>query len=74
MVRAGNGGEKDLQTAHWHGEGVEWNGRHTDIVELLPASMVTVNMAADNAGTWLYHCHVAEHMKYGMHTTFTIVK
>jgi FtsP/CotA-like multicopper oxidase with cupredoxin domain len=68
------GGEKDLHTAHWHGTGVEWNGRHTDVVELLPASMVTVNMAADNAGTWLYHCHVAEHMKYGMHTTFTIVK
>lgn len=68
----GMGDERDVHTAHWHGETVEWNGRHTDVVELLPASMVTVNMKADNIGTWLYHCHVAEHMKGGMHTTFTI--
>lgn len=70
----GMGDERDLHTAHWHGETVEWNGRHTDVVELLPASMVTANMAANNAGTWLYHCHVAEHMKDGMHTSFTIHK
>ena len=68
----GMGDERDLHTAHWHGETVEWNGRHTDVIELLPASMVTVNMAAENVGTWMYHCHVAEHMKGGMHTTFTI--
>ncbi|MEP6888641.1 MAG: multicopper oxidase domain-containing protein [Nitrospirales bacterium] len=36
--------------------------------------MVTVNMTAQNAGTWLYHCHVAEHAKGGMHTTYTISK
>jgi manganese oxidase len=70
----GMGDERDVHTAHWHGETVEWNGRHTDVVELLPASMVAVNMTANNAGTWLYHCHVAEHMKDGMHTTFTIHK
>jgi FtsP/CotA-like multicopper oxidase with cupredoxin domain len=68
----GMGDERDLHTAHWHGETVEWNGRRTDVIELLPASMVTVNMAAENVGTWMYHCHVAEHMKGGMHTTFTI--
>jgi FtsP/CotA-like multicopper oxidase with cupredoxin domain len=34
--------------------------------------MVTVNMIADNPGVWLYHCHVAEHMRYGMHASFTI--
>ncbi len=70
----GMGAERDLHTAHWHGETVEWNGRHTDVIELLPATMVTVNMTAQNAGTWLYHCHVAEHVKGGMHTTYTISK
>lgn len=68
----GMGNERDIHTAHWHGERVELNGRHTDVVELLPASMVTVNMIADNPGVWLYHCHVAEHMRYGIHASFTI--
>jgi FtsP/CotA-like multicopper oxidase with cupredoxin domain len=68
----GMGDEQDLHTAHWHGKAVDAYGRHTDVVELLPASMVTVTMSADNPGTWLYHCHVDEHLRSGMHTRFTI--
>jgi FtsP/CotA-like multicopper oxidase with cupredoxin domain len=68
----GMGDEQDLHTAHWHGKTVDAYGRHTDVVELLPASMVTVTMSADNPGTWLYHCHVDEHLRSGMHTRFTI--
>jgi FtsP/CotA-like multicopper oxidase with cupredoxin domain len=29
-------------------------------------------MLADNPGTWLLHCHVADHIHAGMFTTFTI--
>ena len=29
-------------------------------------------MVADNPGTWLLHCHVADHMMAGMYTPFTI--
>src|SRR6185369_5218862 len=54
-------------TPHWHGLRVVEDGRkRTDVVELLPASMKVADMVADNAGTWLFHCHVAEHMMGGM--------
>ena len=66
------GSEVDLHTAHWHGETVLDHGRRTDVVELLPASMVSVDMVADNPGTWLYHCHVGDHITAGMKTRWTV--
>jgi len=63
----GLGSENDLHTAHWHGlRVVEDGSRRTDVVELLPASMKTADMVADNPGEWLFHCHVEEHMAGGM--------
>lgn len=56
----GMGNEVDLHTPHWHGKtGRVGNGpsaRRTDVVELLPGSMVTVDLRADNPGEWLFHC------------------
>jgi len=69
----GMGNEKDLHTPHWHGKTVTYQHRHTDVVELLPASMASADMIADNPGTWLFHCHVSDHMESGMMATFTIV-
>jgi hypothetical protein len=69
----GMGNEKDMHTAHWHGKTVTYRQRHTDVVELLPASMSSADMIADNPGTWMLHCHVADHMEAGMMATFTIV-
>ena len=66
------GNERDLHTAHWHGKTVHYGRRHTDVIELLPASQVTVDMFADNVGTWLFHCQVSDHMEAGMMTTYTI--
>ena len=61
------GSENDLHTAHWHGlRVVEEGRRRTDVIELLPASMKVADLVADNPGSWLYHCHVAEHMQEGM--------
>jgi manganese oxidase len=68
----GMGNEMDLHTAHWHGKTVSLRGRRTDVIELLPGSMATADMVADNTGTWLFHCHVADHMEAGMFTTFTV--
>ena len=63
----GLGSKEDFHTAHWHGlRVVEEGRRRTDVVELLPASMKVADMLADNPGTWLFHCHVAEHMQEGM--------
>ena len=68
----GMGNESDLHTAHWHGKTLRFQGRNTDVVELLPGSMATADMLADNPGIWLLHCHVADHIHAGMFTTFTI--
>ena len=69
----GMGNEVDLHTGHWHGKTVLANGRRTDVIELLPGSMMTADMIADNPGTWLYHCHVADHIDAGMIATYTIL-
>ncbi len=68
----GMGSETDFHSAHWHGLRAVEEGRHTDVVELLPASMKIADTLADNPGSWLLHCHVAEHMANGMFARFTV--
>lgn len=66
------GSEVDLHTPHWHGHTGLINGRRTDVVELLPASMKTLDMVVDNPGTWMYHCHVNDHIAAGMTALYTV--
>ena len=69
----GLGTEVDMHTAHWHGQTVLNAGKRTDVVDLLPGSMVTVDMTAKTLGNWLYHCHVADHITAGMNTRWRVV-
>jgi manganese oxidase len=62
----GMGTEVDLHTPHWHGTTTTVMGMRTDVASLLPATMVTADMTADNAGIWLFHCHVNDHISAGM--------
>jgi len=66
------GTEVDLHTAHWHGQTVLENGHRTDVVELLPTSMKSVDMTATNPGDWLFHCHVTDHITAGMMTRWHV--
>ena len=66
------GNEQDLHTPHWHGQTVVHHQSHVDLVELLPGTMTTVDMLANNPGTWLLHCHVEDHMEAGMMAVYTI--
>jgi len=68
----GMGNEKDIHTPHWHGQTLTDGRRNLDVVELLPASTTAVDMLANNVGTWLFHCQVADHMEAGMMAEFTI--
>jgi len=68
----GLGNEVDLHTPHWHANLVVDRGAYTDVVELLPASMKSVDMTPDNAGLWMFHCHVAEHVKNGMTAMYKV--
>jgi hypothetical protein len=36
--------------------------------------MVSVDMMADNPGTWLFHCQVSDHFEAGMTATYTIYR
>jgi manganese oxidase len=62
------GAEVDLHTPHWHGNTVVAMGMRTDVVSLLPATMLVADMVPDAAGAWLFHCHVNDHITAGMLT------
>ncbi len=69
----GMGTEADLHTPHWHGNTLlTMDGMRTDMVELLPMSMKVLDMYPDNVGTWLYHCHVDDHITAGMLSLYTV--
>jgi FtsP/CotA-like multicopper oxidase with cupredoxin domain len=68
----GMGTEVDLHTPHWHGNTGTWAGMRTDIIELLPASMKVFDMTPDADGTWLFHCHVNDHIDAGMLALYTV--
>jgi FtsP/CotA-like multicopper oxidase with cupredoxin domain len=70
----GLGNEDDLHTPHWHGNVVKERGFATDVLELLPGSMHTVDMVPDNPGAWMFHCHVADHIRAGMVATYTVTE
>lgn len=66
------GTEVDLHTPHWHGNTVLFMHMRMDMLELLPGSMKVVNMQPDDPGTWLYHCHVNDHITAGMLALYTV--
>lgn len=67
-----NGNEDDVHTPHWHGQTVIFNNMRMDMVHLEPMMMVVADMVPDNVGTWLFHCHVNDHIEGGMQTLFTV--
>jgi len=67
------GTEVDLHTPHWHGNTLTVNGMRTDVISLLPAQMTVADMVPDDPGTWLYHCHVADHIHAGMLSLYTVL-
>jgi FtsP/CotA-like multicopper oxidase with cupredoxin domain len=71
VVSLGNG--FNFHTPHWHGNTVLVNGTRTDVLSLAPAQMITADMVPDNVGTWLYHCHVSEHMESGMVAMYKVL-
>lgn len=68
----GLGTEIDVHSPHWHGETVLWSGMRSDMLEVFPNTMKTADMQPDNPGTWLFHCHVNDHIDAGMAATYTI--
>jgi FtsP/CotA-like multicopper oxidase with cupredoxin domain len=68
----GLGNENDIHSAHWHGNTVLLRGSRIDTIAVFPATTEVVDMQPDNVGTWLFHCHVTDHMAGGMMTRYTV--
>lgn len=70
------GEDIDIHTVHFHAESFIYkNGEsyRADVVDLFPGTFEVVEMVASNPGTWLMHCHVADHVHAGMETVFTVL-
>lgn len=66
------GSESDRHTAHWHGNTLLWDGQRADQVMMIPGSVRSVDFYPREAGTWLLHCHVNDHIKAGMLGLYTV--
>ncbi|KAL4691837.1 hypothetical protein H8957_002944 [Semnopithecus entellus] len=73
----GMGNEADVHTVHFHGHSYEykdWGVYRSDVYDLPPGVYRTVKMYPRDAGTWLFHCHVFEHIGGGMESTYTVLE
>ena len=68
----GMGTEVDFHTPHWHGATLLHNGNRLDVTEILPAATKVLDMRPDVNGSWMYHCHVNDHISAGMVSIFTV--
>eukprot|EP00878_Enallax_costatus_P001155 GHUV01001296.1.p1 GENE.GHUV01001296.1~~GHUV01001296.1.p1 ORF type:complete len:885 (+),score=249.43 GHUV01001296.1:1539-4193(+) len=66
------GSEDAIHTAHWHGIVFNRNGHHMDQAVLQSSSLMVLDAHTDNPGTWLFHCHLTDHIHGGMMALFTI--
>ena len=67
-----NSNEEDVHTTHWHGQTVISHHMRMDMIELGPMMMAVADMIPDSLGTWLFHCHVNEHLTNGMQALFAV--
>uniref|UniRef100_A0A6Q2XZ01 ferroxidase n=1 Tax=Esox lucius TaxID=8010 RepID=A0A6Q2XZ01_ESOLU len=61
----GMGNELDIHTVHFHAETFTYKMdsiHRADVFDLFPGTFQTVEMIAGHPGTWLLHCHVADHI------------
>jgi len=64
----------NFHTPHWHGNVVSVRGQYMDVLPTIgPAQVVTADMVPDKVGTWMFHCHVDDHMKAGMQTLYRVL-
>lgn len=72
----GMGNEIDLHTVHFHGHSFEYQNLgayKSDVFDIFPGTYKAIHMLTNIPGTWLLHCHVADHVHAGMETTYTVL-
>jgi hephaestin len=63
----------NFHTPHWHGNVVTVDKHRTDILSLAPAQFLVADMVPDNVGTWMFHCHLSDHLTGGMMTDYEVL-
>ena len=63
----------EIHAPHWHGNTVVALHMRTDVLALMSMGMVVADMAPDNSGIWLFHCHVGPHFDAGMIARYSVV-
>ncbi|XP_022102595.1 hephaestin-like protein [Acanthaster planci] len=72
----GLGDEVDVHSVHFHGQTITYRTamvNRIDVFELFAGVYGSVQMHADNPGSWLLHCHVNDHILGGMETSYTVI-
>ncbi|XP_036602582.1 ferroxidase HEPHL1 isoform X1 [Trichosurus vulpecula] len=62
----GMGNEIDIHSIYFYGNTFISRGHRTDVVNLFPATFLTLEMVAENAGKWMITCQVSDHLQAGM--------
>ncbi|XP_068122911.1 ferroxidase HEPHL1 [Hyperolius riggenbachi] len=62
----GIGNEVDIHSAFFYGHTVTNQGHRADVINVFPATFVTVEMTPATAGSWMLSCQVNDHIKAGM--------
>ena len=63
----------EVHAPHWHGNTVVLNKMRTDVTSLTTMGMQVAEMVPDNPGTWLFHCHVRDHLVAGMQSFYRVL-
>jgi len=65
---------KEQHVFHIHGHRWKSKGQFTDTLVLAPGTTGTIEYTEESPGTWLYHCHVTEHMMGGMAGLYVVTE
>lgn len=68
------GTEIDVHTPHWHAATLVAGAQRFDTIDLFPATMIVADMVPDSPGSWLYHCHVNDHLDAGMMAVYEVLE
>jgi FtsP/CotA-like multicopper oxidase with cupredoxin domain len=70
------GTDVDLHSFHLHGHTVLHSsaGHRDDALNIFPGQVESMEMIADNPGTWLLHCNSLDHISAGMQTTYSVLE
>lgn len=66
------GSETDMHNLHLHGNTFLNNGHRADHLSMLPGTARSLQFSTENAGFWLMHCHVGDHILGGMKAMYMV--